>query len=337
MGGEYPLAGARSSRSPARWRRPAPGGRIPRMDRLTAIFDRLEERWDGPFARRLVASALVVVFTTLVAGVELARGGWLPGAVMALLPGSHFYAIQLAFHILLAYEVVGLVFALAKSVANAAGKQFEIFSLILLRHTFEAFGHIHEPFGWEHARPVVLEMLADAGGALAIFVVVGLYYRLQRHSPLSSDAGEQRSFIAAKKALALVLLAIFAAMGARTAWTGLLHGEPAHFFEPLYTLLVFTDVLVVLISLRYSSRYDKVFRNSGLAVSTVLLRTALAAPPFVNAVLGLAATAFALALTAAYNTFSAGPLRWRLRPTQAPEPAAAPLATAPPKVAAGAE
>jgi hypothetical protein len=47
-----------------------------------------------------------------------------------------------------------------------------------------------------------------------------------------------------------------------------------------------------------------VFRNSGLAVATVLLRIALSAPPFVNTALGIAAALLALTLTAAYNAFT---------------------------------
>ena len=80
-----------------------------------------------------------------------------------------------------------------------------------------------------------------------------------------------------------------------------LRNEDLHFFETFYTVIVFADVLIVLLSLRYSASYHVVFRNSGLAVATVLLRVALAAPPFYNAALGLAAALFALGLTIACN------------------------------------
>ncbi|HEX7488973.1 MAG TPA: hypothetical protein VF341_08705, partial [Anaeromyxobacteraceae bacterium] len=82
-------------------------------------------------------------------------------------------------------------------------------------------------------------------------------------------------------------------------------GRKAPFFETLYTLLIFADILVVLISTRYSSTYRVVFRNSGVAVSTVLLRLALSAPPYLNAALGASAAAFALGLTVAYNAWAA--------------------------------
>ena len=67
------------------------------------------------------------------------------------------------------------------------------------------------------------------------------------------------------------------------------------------------DILIVLFSVRYSSTYRVVFRNSGLAVSTVLLRLALSAPVPVNAALGVAAALFATGLTLAYNAFGVPP------------------------------
>jgi hypothetical protein len=77
-------------------------------------------------------------------------------------------------------------------------------------------------------------------------------------------------------------------------------------------VLIFTDILVVLVSLRYSSEYRVVFRYSGFAAATVLIRLALTAPPYVNAALGFGAALFALGLTLAYNAFS---------PVLAPSPA----------------
>jgi len=272
-----------------------------------ALFDWLEARWEGPRMRRAVAVLLVVVYLVALATIELARQGLLPPAVAAALPRSHFQAIGLAFYLLLSYEVVGLVFGLARSVSNAAGKQLEIFSLILLRHAFEVFSHLDEPLRWEELSPRVLQMLSDAGGALAIFVVLGFYYRVQRHQPAPGELVDRRSFIAAKKHIALVLLIVFAAMGGRVVAFAVL-GQSGHpFFEPFYTLLIFADILVVLLSLRYSATYQVVFRNSGLAVATVLMRVALEATPYVNAALGLGAALLALALSAAYNAFGPRP------------------------------
>jgi hypothetical protein len=88
------------------------------------------------------------------------------------------------------------------------------------------------------------------------------------------------------------------------------------FFETLYTVLVFADLTIVFLSLRHSFSYESVFRSSGYAVVTVLIRIALTAPPYLNAGLGVGATLLGIALAAAYPSTAEAP-----RP---PEPVAAP-------------
>jgi hypothetical protein len=266
---------------------------------ITAAYDRLEAFWEGDRTRRLVAAGLVVLFVVTVVAIELARRGLLPESAASRLPPNHFHAVELAFYLLLAFEVVGLVFALSRSVSTAAGKQLEIFSLILLRHSFEEFGHLPEPIAWDGARAAVGRMLANGFGALAIFVVLGFYYTALRPRPLSGDARDTEGFVVAKKAIALALVGVFGWLAGR-ALLGV-HGE---FFESFYTVLVLADILVVLVSLRYSASYVVVFRNSGLAVATVLLRVGLSAPPYANAALGLAAALFSLGLTISSSRFA---------------------------------
>ncbi len=261
-----------------------------------ALFDRLEALWEGARLRRVVAMGLAGAYLLALAAVEGSQRGWLPAGWRLRTAHGHFVAVELALYLLLASEVVGLVLGVARSVSNAAGKQFEIFSLILLRHSFEEFAYIGEPIVWDAARLPVLRMLSNGFGALAIFAILGVYYRAQRHLPLTCDARDRTSFVQAKKLVALVLLAIFAWLGARAAVA-----ERPSFFDSFYTVLVLADVLLVFLSLRYSSAYHVVFRNSGLAVATVILRLGLAAPAFYNAALGVAAALFALALTWAYG------------------------------------
>jgi len=267
----------------------------------SSVFDRLEALFHGRAARRMVSWLLVVSFISAIALIEMVRRGLGGSRLAAALPHNHFHAVELAFYLLLSYEVLGLVFAIAQSVSNAAGKQFEIFSLILLRRSFDAFAGIDEPVRWAQAQGAVVDMVSDALGALLLFVALGFYYRMQKHRPLSGDVQDRASFIAAKKVIALGLLAAFLLLAGRSVWGLVMRLEAHPFFEAFYTLLIFADILVVLISLRYSSSYHVVFRNSGLAVATVLLRVALAAPPPWIAILGLGAVLFALGLTIAYN------------------------------------
>lgn len=268
------------------------------------IFDGLWERWRGHATQRRLGSLIVASFVLGLVAIELNREGWLPASLAAALPTNHFHAVDLAFNLLLCFETVALVFSLGASVASSLGKQFEVFSLILLRRSFAELSGLQEPVVWERVRASLGPMLGDALGALGVFVALGIFYRLQRHRPITGDAAEQASFVGAKKLIALGLLGAFAGIGAHHAWRGLLDSSSYPVFEAFYTLLIFSDILIVLLSLRTASSYGVVFRNSGFAAATVVLRLALTAPPYFNAGLGLLATLFAGALTASYNAFS---------------------------------
>jgi len=270
------------------------------------LFDLLERAWESVATRKRVASALIAVFLIGLAVIEAGRRGWLPHAWAGAVPAKHYDAILLAFTLLLLTEVVDLIFSLAQSVANAVGKQLEIMSLILIRQSFKELTYLDEPIVWHEVTGEVttrvLYILSDAVGAVAIFALLALYYRLQPHRPISDDADDRSNFIASKKLIAVLLLVGMAILG--MDWlVAAVTGAPSHnFFEAFYTLLIFADVLIVLISLRYNIAFPVVFRYFGFAVATILVRLALTAPRVVDAALGVGATLFAIALTWAYNT-----------------------------------
>jgi hypothetical protein len=244
---------------------------------------------------------LVVTFLGGLAIIEINRQGLLPEVLAQRVSHSHFDALHLAFTLLLVSEVIGLVLGLARSVANAVGKQLEIMSLILIRQSFKDLSALPEPIGEAQIASVLPNIISDAVGALLIFIVLGLYYRLQRHQPFTRDSGECSSFVAIKKLIALLLLATLAIIGVRSVWQSASGQSRYPFFEVFYTLLIFADVLIVLISMAYSTAYHVLFRYFGFAVATILVRLALSAPRMVDAALGLGASLFALALTWAYN------------------------------------
>ncbi len=279
-----------------------PGHLVSRTERL---FDHLRDRWEKLATQRRLATALVIVFGVGLLLVELRRLGWLPLELSQRLPSNHFEAILLPFTLLLLAEVISLVFAIAESVASAVGKQLEIMSLILIRQSFKELTFFPEPIVWDTTSGEitrrVLFILSDAVGALVIFGLLVVYFRLQTHQPISEDPDERSSFVAAKKLIAVLLLVSLAVIAAEVSWLWIAVGEEHSFFEIFYTLLIFADVLIVLISLRYSTAYHVAFRYFGFAVATVMIRLALTAPRVVDAGLGVAATLFAIALTWVYN------------------------------------
>ncbi|HWR01364.1 MAG TPA: hypothetical protein VN371_05825 [Chlorobaculum sp.] len=271
--------------------------------RIIGLYDWLEHIWEHKRTERIAANLLIMAFLASLALIELARQDLLPAEIAVHLHKNHYYAINVAFSMLLGLEVFGLVFSLAKSVSVSVGKQFEILSLILLRHSFKEIVHFSEPLEWDKALSPLLHMLSNAGGALVIFLLLGLFYKLQRHRAITMDTGATANFIASKKIVSLLLLALFSIIGTVNGFRYMAGNASGDFFSLLYTILVFSDVLLVLLSLRYSSSYPIVFRNSGFAVATVVIRLALTAPPYFNVLLGIGAIAFAIGITVAYNRF----------------------------------
>lgn len=273
---------------------------------LVQLYDQLEHISESPSVLRWIASLLVVAFLGSLLVIFSRYVIVYPEPLAAWIPSDPFLAIDIAFTLLLLVEVVQLVFGLAGSITTATGKQFEILSLILLRTAFKELSHLDLTHGitWQDLAGPMLDMFWSAGGALGVFILLGIFYRCyQRYEPLVDDATELASFIAAKKLIAFALLMIFGVFLANDALEVLVLGQNAtfQFFKSFYTVLIFCDVLLVLLSLRYSTTYAVVFRNSGFAVATMIVRLALSSPPLLAALLAVGAMAFTLALLMAYN------------------------------------
>lgn len=285
------------------------------LEPLTNLFDRLHHFWEHPKSQKRVGVLLIAVFLGGLACIELKRQGFLPSSLANYFPGNHFYAVNLAFSMLLVLEVMSLIFVLSSSVTRSIGKQFEILSLILLRHSFQELSHMHEPIDIIMDWVPALHILTSSTAALLIFVFLGIYYRMRRYQGYLSDPMEKMHYIMTKKILSLVLLAAFITVGAFNTWEFLFKGVRRDFFETFYTILIFADIFLVLIAQRFMPSFHAVFRNSGYVIATLFIRIALAAPPYFDAIIGLVAAVFALGITYATNIFHYGALSPREKTT----------------------
>jgi len=267
-------------------------------DRISWAFDPLHHLWEHEKIHRKISVALVFFFLAGLVLIELKRRGFLPSWLGYITPGNHFYAVQFAFSVVLLQEVISLIFTIPCSFSRSVGKQFEILALILLRNAFKELVAFSEPITFDGSQMAVLRILSDGFGALLLFALLGYYYRIQQKVGESKlVAGDLYSFVAAKKGIALVLLCFFVIMGVHNIWVFFhdRHGE--EFLHSFYTILILADILLVLLAQCFQPSFYAMFRNSGFAFSTLIIRLALAAPPFYDVLLGLAAIIFAILLS----------------------------------------
>jgi len=282
------------------------------MDRffngVTYVFDPLHHFWEKDSTQRTVGGGLIVIFVLALITIELNRQGLLSGRLAELTPTSHYMAINLAFTLVLLLEVVSLIFTLPCSISKSVGKQFEILALILLRSAFKGLAEFPEPLTIVGYEKELLVILADGGGAVVIFALLGVYRMLRQRMQETGMAGPTLfRFVAAKKLVALCILAIFIGMAVHNCLVMASGRMPHAFFEKFYTVLIFSDIMLVLIAQRFLPEFRAVFRNSGFALATLLIRVALTAPPYNNVLIGIGAAVFACVLTLVYNTFYSNP------------------------------
>ncbi|THB80769.1 MAG: hypothetical protein D3926_05475 [Desulfobacteraceae bacterium] len=268
------------------------------------IFDRIVGLWKSTPTQKRVSALLVLIFLAALAVIELNRQDVFGGVIAQTLPKNHYMAINLAFSLVLVLEVISLIFTLPASMSRALGKQFEILVLIFLRNAFKQIAHLPEPISISGHNEVLLHILAYGAGAIAIFGLLGVYLKLlEKLDDTLSPGPSLDRFIRAKKVVSLCMLVSFTFMGAYNGWLLIQGQEGFHFFQCFYTLLIFADILLVLIAQSFLPQFPAVFRNSGYALCTLLIRLSLTAPVYFDVLIGMLSVFMALFLTLVYNRF----------------------------------
>lgn len=273
--------------------------------RLVRLFDRAQIFVENERTRSRVGKGLILFFLATLALIELNTLGLLPEPLASKISMNRFHAVTQTFTLVLVLEVVELVFSLPRSTSRAVAKQFEILALILLRNAFKELTYLPVPIEVMGHTDVLLRIGMNGVGALAVFVLLGAYKYAQRCAPRHWAPEILAKFITAKKLVALLLLGSLIFMALLDTYL-LLRGLPTFdIFHDFYTLLIFSDILIVLIAQRYMPEFHAIFRNSGFALSTVFIRMALTADTMISVLMGVGAMVFALGLTFASNRFYA--------------------------------
>ena len=117
------------------------------------------------------------------------------------------------------------------------------------------------------------------------------------------------NFISSKKVVSLVLLFLLMITSTYSLVTWLMYvfadgyvsNVDGVFFNQFFTLLILTDVIILLISFRYTEEYSKLIRNTGFIIATILIRLSFSADGFLNIILILTGVGFALLILQIFN------------------------------------
>jgi hypothetical protein len=289
--------------------------------KLIRAHDRIFSTANKAALKRLVIKVSIAGFAIHLALVCLSRELPHPPPIIAAVGRNYLSAIATPFSFILFYEVLTLIAALPSSTTRSIANQFEVVSLIFIRDVFKDIADTSEA-GWQHmgfqqALPLILDMCA--GLAMFLLVAVFQYVALKRAKPAGTTElpNGLKKFIAEKKVVAIGLTALLLLMATYNLAIFALHlyrslvaghrviPEPqAVYYNEVFTVMIFTDVLILILSLVVSGRYEMVFRNAAFVLSIILLRFSLTADHPYGAYVALFAMAFGILTLVVFNFHS---------------------------------
>ncbi len=261
-------------------------------------LDILKRFWHRDTTHKMLSHVLILIFLTSLTIIEFNRQGMLSPALGRHISHNHYDAIYFVFQLVLYIEIISMIFTLPESMSQAVGKQFEILALIFLRNAFKQLSDLTEPLSLTHHTDVVYHILAYGFGALAIFGLLGFYRAMLPGLEKTVAPGPGlNQFISAKKTVAFCLLLIFFGLGMYDLLLISQELDGFDFLLSFYTVLIFSDILMVFLAQGVLPQFHAVFRNSGYALAALLMRLSLASTDYYSVAIGLCSIFFALLLT----------------------------------------
>tara|TARA_B100001113_G_scaffold238566_1_gene196125 strand:- start:590 stop:1450 length:861 start_codon:yes stop_codon:yes gene_type:complete len=208
------------------------------------------------------------------------------------LVNSPLSSLYTPFSILLAYETYQLIRTLPSSFSNSVGKQYEVVTLLVVRDVFKRLADFSADDEWNIDGELGL-ILLECITFLILFFTALSYRRSSDVSEISNvDENELDSFVRSKKIIALMLFSAFILMAfySFTTWSiSVIDGKGGVdreiFFSDFFTILILADILILLLSYRFTVDFANLARNTGFILSTVILRVAISAPGISSVIL----------------------------------------------------
>ena len=218
-------------------------------------------------------------------------------------------AIYTPFSFILVYEAFLLIYYLPRSFTTSVGKQYEIMSLILIRKIFKDIPEVNLDGNWliNHNN---VQLIYDLSGILLVFFLILIFRKLKERLPQLSVNKNLERFINYKRIISLILVPVLTTLCLISFfdwYNGVFSNQPFDdnlnylFFIDFFTILIWVDVFILLISFQYTERYSQLIRNTGFIISTILLRLSFSATGLTSIILLVSGIAFGVIILAIYN------------------------------------
>jgi hypothetical protein len=253
---------------------------------FSALYDRLYSERNRARLEHWIMNLSILGFLVHLALIFLSRTLPHPPALIAIAGKNYLSAIYTPFSFILFFEVLMLIAALPQSTTQSIAKQYEIVSLIFIRQFFKDIAELDDIGKLAQFTSDVLPVFVDLSAGLFMFLLVTVFLHAARRrtgadSP-PQDPAALKTFISRKKSIAVALSVLLVSLAAHSLWQFAreileqTHADPNSFFYgDVFTAMIFTDVLIVILSLAVSDRYELVFRNGAFVISTILIRFSL--------------------------------------------------------------
>jgi hypothetical protein len=292
-------------------------GPAPIWMQVSAAHDRIFSEKHKTALKHLVIRLGIAGFAIHLLLIFLAKTLPHPPALIAGAGENYLVAISTPFNFVLFYEVVTLIGALHESTTRSIAYQFEIVSLIFVRDVFKDIAESAEmvlkhQLTWE-ALPLFIDMWAGFLMYLLVAVFQHVSQRSAAHLGADAPSPARMRFVAQKKTVALGLGALLLTMATynvglffidvyQAAMTGRAGtGHVTTFYNDLFTVMIFTDVLILILSIVVSGHYEFVFRSAAFVVSIVLIRFALTEGYPYGAPLAILSMVFGISVQLVFN------------------------------------
>ena len=219
---------------------------------------------------------------------------------------SYLKAIYTPFSFILFYEVFLLVIIIPKSISEFIGKQFEVITLITLRGFFHDIADLDLKNFININNPEFISLLYDLLASLVMLSLTILYYKIYQNNRKSEIINELKNFINIKKlvSLSMILILLLLSISSFYVWgiemleaLKLKQNYPnpnTVFYADFFSIMIFVDVLLLIISFIYHFSFFTIFRNASFIITTILIRMSLTIEKPMNYIIILIGFLFAI-------------------------------------------